>query len=244
MSRGRPDSFSWSDVKIDKHRENYLGHSLNAPVGRWQKGKDILWYARKTGPRANGTPKVAAQSDESLLLAKEKDRQAIMERLGMVHKKRKIKNRLNETEMKELMRRGDIERDDTQAAERIDGLGASSARYHDGRSKAERVAKLKNMIAKGMKTAEEGEGENESDGFAKPMTKVSASQMLEMAKAALKKAEEESSDEDDEESRKAKKKAKKAAKKAKKKAKKEAKKAKKKAKKEARKRRRHDSDSD
>lgn len=31
--------FSWEDVKVDKHRENYLGHSLKAPVGRWQKGK-------------------------------------------------------------------------------------------------------------------------------------------------------------------------------------------------------------
>ncbi|GKB45615.1 multiple myeloma tumor-associated protein 2 [Tanacetum coccineum] len=29
---------SWDDVKVDKYRENYLGHSLKAPVGRWQKG--------------------------------------------------------------------------------------------------------------------------------------------------------------------------------------------------------------
>lgn len=31
--------FTWDDVKVDKHRENYLGHSIKAPVGRWQKGK-------------------------------------------------------------------------------------------------------------------------------------------------------------------------------------------------------------
>jgi hypothetical protein len=31
--------FKWDDVKTDKHRENYLGHSLSAPVGRWQKGE-------------------------------------------------------------------------------------------------------------------------------------------------------------------------------------------------------------
>ncbi|GKB36163.1 tubulin alpha-1 chain [Tanacetum coccineum] len=30
---------SWDDVKVDKYRENYLGHSLKAPVGRWQKGE-------------------------------------------------------------------------------------------------------------------------------------------------------------------------------------------------------------
>lgn len=36
--------FSWDDVKVDKHRENYLGHSVKAPVGRWQKGSDLHNY--------------------------------------------------------------------------------------------------------------------------------------------------------------------------------------------------------
>lgn len=33
--------FSWDEVKADKHRENYLGHSVKAPVGRWQKGSSF-----------------------------------------------------------------------------------------------------------------------------------------------------------------------------------------------------------
>lgn len=37
---GLAAEFNWDDVKADKHRENYLGHSLKAPVGRWQKGKN------------------------------------------------------------------------------------------------------------------------------------------------------------------------------------------------------------
>ncbi|OBS21892.1 hypothetical protein FPOA_08229 [Fusarium poae] len=38
-------NFSWDEVANSSHRENYLGHSLKAPVGRWQKGR--LELARK-----------------------------------------------------------------------------------------------------------------------------------------------------------------------------------------------------
>jgi hypothetical protein len=37
-ARGGKDQFNWENVKSDKDREFYLGHSVKASVGRWQKG--------------------------------------------------------------------------------------------------------------------------------------------------------------------------------------------------------------
>ncbi len=37
-TRGGADQFSWDSVKADKDREYYLGHSVKALTGRWQKG--------------------------------------------------------------------------------------------------------------------------------------------------------------------------------------------------------------
>ncbi|KAH0828033.1 kinase phosphorylation protein-domain-containing protein [Lanmaoa asiatica] len=52
-TRGGQAEFKWSDVSADKDREHYLGHSINAPTGRWQKNKDIHWYNRdKTASEA------------------------------------------------------------------------------------------------------------------------------------------------------------------------------------------------
>jgi hypothetical protein len=53
-SRGGRDQFNWEDVKADKEREYYLGHSVKALTGRWQKGKDVYWYTRGKGEENTG----------------------------------------------------------------------------------------------------------------------------------------------------------------------------------------------
>lgn len=96
--RGGRDQFSWDQVKTDKDRECYLGHSLMAPVGRWQQGKDLTWYAKDNDSETSGND-ATNKSNEEFRKAKELEEQALMAALGyqVVKKEPKVTTHSPET---------------------------------------------------------------------------------------------------------------------------------------------------
>ncbi|KAL6402265.1 Multiple myeloma tumor-associated protein 2 [Ilyonectria robusta] len=81
-------NFSWDEVANSSHRENYLGHSLKAPVGRWQKGRDLNWYAKADSAAEDGSNETEEEREarlrkEELRKIKEAEEDAIALALGL-----------------------------------------------------------------------------------------------------------------------------------------------------------------
>ncbi|XP_074507677.1 multiple myeloma tumor-associated protein 2 [Sebastes fasciatus] len=115
--RGGQDQFNWDDVKVDKHRENYLGNSLMAPVGRWQKGKDLSWYSRDK----KGAP---LSKEEELAAVKAAEHEALMAALGHKNMKRQPTG-LTKEDLADVCRREEADGEERNV-DRVSGLGSSS----------------------------------------------------------------------------------------------------------------------
>ena len=115
-TRGGKDQFSWEGVKADKDREYYLGHSVKATTGRWQKHKDVFWYTREKGDSSNPV------ADE-LRRVKEREEDLMLEALGMKLPERRNSggNRLTAQDMQQITQQAEGEEDLT--SDRVKGLG-------------------------------------------------------------------------------------------------------------------------
>ncbi|KAG8443498.1 hypothetical protein GDO86_012048 [Hymenochirus boettgeri] len=117
--RGGQDQFNWEDVKTDKQRENYLGNSLMAPVGRWQKGKDLTWYAKQKNEGVKLT------REQEMAAVRQMEEEAMLAALGYKNVKRQPTG-LSKEEFAEACKREGVERDEKDV-DRVLGLGSSSS---------------------------------------------------------------------------------------------------------------------
>eukprot|EP00474_Spongospora_subterranea_P009876 CRZ10334.1 hypothetical protein [Spongospora subterranea] len=134
--RGGADRFKWEDVKSDKYRENYLGHSVKAPLGRWQKGRDLTWYAKdkKTGSY------IGDEERMMLDMVKQHEQEMLLEQIGARPKKpRQSAEQVESTKLKEILARGQIDRDEKFDVERVPGLGCGPSLHHSVMGPVEQV---------------------------------------------------------------------------------------------------------
>ncbi|KAI9298195.1 hypothetical protein K502DRAFT_362627 [Neoconidiobolus thromboides FSU 785] len=124
--RGGRGQFKWENVKEDKYRENYLGNSLMAPVGRWQKNRDLTWYSKESKAERD------LKREEEIRRIKEAEEDALAEALGYPVKKRKPVAPIDPKDLKALLSKGNhVEEGDLVAeAEEINGIGFSGNTTH------------------------------------------------------------------------------------------------------------------
>ncbi|CAM9529252.1 unnamed protein product [Choristocarpus tenellus] len=129
-TRGGQDQFKWEDVKSDNYRENYLGHSLQAPVGRWQRGKDLKWWNKKE--TTGGAEAARAQAEAEMARIRQQDDDLLNQALGLAPRAVVSRgNDLSKADLKQLLEKGATVGEDGMHDERISGLGAAPAKVHD-----------------------------------------------------------------------------------------------------------------
>ncbi|KAH8695113.1 kinase phosphorylation protein-domain-containing protein [Talaromyces proteolyticus] len=131
-SRGGRGDFKWSDVKESSHRENYLGHSLMAPVGRWQQGRDLNWYAKS----ADGSTEEAAKRelDDERRRVKAAEQEALARALGLPTTTKTSDANLTPLGGNEMRKavQGNVEDDEDVEGGRGIGFGSYGGRAMDG----------------------------------------------------------------------------------------------------------------
>lgn len=130
-------NFSWEDVQTSSHRENYLGHSVMAPVGRWQKNKDLTWYAKADDKNAvigeTEDERKIRQRKEEIRKIKEAEEDALALALGLPVKVRDVSgaNAIDVGEMNRVVRSTN-KQDEDEDFDKHRGLGEAQMQSEQG----------------------------------------------------------------------------------------------------------------
>ncbi|KIZ02819.1 Multiple myeloma tumor-associated protein 2 [Monoraphidium neglectum] len=122
-ARGGRDQFNWEQVKTDKDRDYWLGHSVMAPTGRWQKGKDLFWYTK--GPQGQqGADALAAER----AAIKAQEQAAIEEALGLRPQSLRAAQGMSQQELEDAMKQQQQQQQQGEAG----GSGAGDSGHGHG----------------------------------------------------------------------------------------------------------------